>query len=291
MKAELFYSSSCQLGESPIWDEDWGSCFWIDILGKSIYEYKWDSKTISHYQINHLISLVVPGRKGELITAFQGGVGRFNLANQSMSVITDMNLDWKYLRCNDGVADNDGQLWVGTMYLQHLKNAGSVYRINAKNQLKVKIKNVTISNGMCWSLDNKRLYYTDSVTREIRSYFFDKESDDLHFEKVVVRIPQDKGLPDGMAMDEEGNIWVALWGGFGVGRFDIVSGRMISFIEIPVPYVTFCSFVGTHLDTLIITTAKDGMNKQDLINYPLSGHTFVSKPGIKAYLVLFADYK
>lgn len=281
MKIAILYPSACQLGESPVWHEERNSCFWVDIERRRIFEYNWSRKSVAHYQLDHRVSLIVPGKDDDLILGLQGGIGKFNLCTGFMSWVTDLGIDWKNHRCNDGNTDSNGRLWVGTMEMNHRKEGGSVYCIDKNKEVKIKIEKVSISNGMAWSVDNKRLYYTDSLTREIISFFYEEDSGEIGFDKIAVRIPEKMGLPDGMAMDEEGMLWVALWGGFGVGRFDVHSGEMGTFIEIPVPNVSSCAFAGKERDHLVITTAREGLTKAGIINYPLSGHVFVVKPGVK----------
>jgi sugar lactone lactonase YvrE len=108
----------------------------------------------------------------------------------------------------------------------------------------------------------------------------------MDLKRVAINIPPSSGIPDGMAMDEEGKLWIALWGGFGVGRFDPQNGKMISFIELPVPHVTCCAFTGEDRRTLLITTAKKGLSQQELDQFPLSGHLFIAEVdvvGLKKY--------
>ncbi len=281
IKADILYPSACTLGESPVWHEERKSCFWVDIEEQSIYEYHLSDKKIGHYQLNQRVSLVIPGQGNELILGLQGGVGRYNLSSRTLSWITDLGIDWKNFRCNDGGCDSEGRLWVSTMELQHKKEAGALYLISHNKEVKKKIDQLSIPNGMAWSPDNKRLYHTDSVTCLVRSFIYDENTGGIQFEKIAVRIPDKTGLPDGMAMDEEGMLWIALWGGFGVGRFDPASGKMIGFVDIPAPQVSSCSFAGERLDQLVITTARNGMTTEELINYPKSGHVFITRPGVK----------
>lgn len=281
INASVLYPSACALGESPVWHAERKSCFWVDIERKKIYEYNWEEKTILSHVLEQRVSLIVPGRNGKLVLGLQGGIGKFDPDSGALSHITDMNADWKDHRCNDGACDKKGRLWIGTMELNAKKGDGVVYCVEKNKPVEKKIDNVSISNGLAWSIDNKRLYYTDSLTREIWSFRYDLAAGDIFFEKVAVRIPEEMGMPDGMAMDEEGMLWVALWGGFGIGKWNVLTGQMLDFIRLPVPHVTSCAFAGEDLDQLIITTAREGLNNDQLVKYPESGHVFIVKPGVK----------
>lgn len=275
------YPLGCKLGESPVWHKERRSCFWVDIEGKKLYEYNWAEKTIQCHEFEYRISLIVPGQDGNVFLGLQGGVGKYNLDSGNLSWVTDLGVDWKNHRCNDGACDRKGRLWIGTMELNCKKEAGSVYCIEKNELVEKKIEKVSISNGLAWSADNKRLYYTDSLTHEIWSFMYDGNSGNIVFEKIAVRVPEEMGIPDGMAMDEEGMLWVALWGGFGVGRWNVLTGEMIDFIRLPVPHVSSCAFAGDELDQLVITTAREGMNDDQLAQYPESGHIFIVNPGVK----------
>lgn len=280
--ADVLYPSGCILGESPMWHNDRQSCFWVDIEGRMIYEYSLLGKTCTQYQLANRVSLLVKGNAAdELILGLQGGVGRYNLTGKTLSMITtELNADWQYYRCNDGGCDNIGRFWISTTELSHEEHAGALYCVDRDAKVSEKLNKLSISNGMVWTADNKRLYHTDSVTGAVKSYFYDEHTADLEFERIAVQIPSEKGVPDGIALDAEGKLWIALWGGYGVGRFDVDSGEMIAFIDVPAPNVSSCAFVGAALDRMIITTAKKGMTENDLKEFPKSGHIFIVEPGV-----------
>ncbi|WP_448104108.1 SMP-30/gluconolactonase/LRE family protein [Pedobacter panaciterrae] len=280
--AAVLYPSGCMLGESPMWHNERQSCFWVDIEGCTIYEYSFPDKSCRQYELSKRVSLVVKGSiADELIVGLQGGVARFNLLNETLTMLTtELNADWKSYRCNDGGCDNMGRLWISTTDLKHKKDAGALYCVDKNLQVSEKLGKLSISNGMAWTADNKRLYHTDSVTGAIKSYLYDERTGDLEFECIAVHIPVEKGVPDGIALDAEGKLWIALWGGYGVGRFDVDSGEMLGFIDVPAPNVSSCAFVGDALDQMIITTAKKGMTENDLKGFPESGHIFIVEPGV-----------
>lgn len=280
-RASVLYPLAAELGESPVWHSVRRSCFWVDINGKKLYEFDWKKKTLRCHQLEQYVSLVVPGRDGDVFLGLQGGVARFNPDSGDLAWITDLGIDWTHHRCNDGACDVKGRLWVGTMEMNDKEGASDVYCIESNAPVRKKIENVTISNGMAWSAGNDRLYYIDSPTRGIRSFIYEEGSGDIVFEKVAIEIPQAMGFPDGMTMDEEGMLWVALWGGFGVSRWDVLTGKMIDYIRVPAPHVSSCTFAGEDLDHLVITTATKGMNEEQLKEYPESGHVFIIKPGVR----------
>lgn len=281
MKVDLLYPSACILGEGPVWDEERQTCFWVDVEGCAIYQYEWRLHHVTHHQLEQRVSLIIPGNDDELILGLQGGIGKYHPVTRRLVHTTDLGIDWKGLRCNDGVCDVNGRLWVGTMELNGAAGQGAVYSIEKGMGPIKRMEGFSISNGMAWTADNTRLYHTDSATRKICSYKYDEQKEAISYERTIVTIADQRALPDGLALDEEGMLWVALWGGFGVARFDTRSGKMISFVDVPAPFVTSCAFAGRKLDKLIITTAKQGLTSADMQSYPLSGHVFIIDLGVK----------
>ena len=124
------------------------------------------------------------------------------------------------------------------------------------------------------------MYFIDSPTQKVQTFSFSLESGDILFDKTCIDIPKEMGTPDGMCIDEEGMLWIAHWGGFGVYRWNPLTGKCIDKIEVPAPNVTACTFVGEHLDRLVITTARQDMTEADLDAWPLSGSLFTAAPGV-----------
>lgn len=286
---KVLYKSNCELGESPLWHYERNSCFWVDVEAKTIFECYWNTGEVKQYQLDQRISLVVVSSKNELVLGLQGGVARFDLTSEKLTWLPSPDVNWSTHRCNDGGCDVSGRLWISTMELNHKKDAGSLYCIDHTGLVKEKIENISIPNGVVWNVDNEKLYYTDSVKAEVYAYVFDVETANIEFDKVAVSIPDQLGLPDGMAMDSEGMLWIALWGGHGVGRFNLQSGQMVDFIAIPAPQVTCCCFAGPKLDHLVITTAKSGMSDEALQAFPESGNVFIVKTNVSGISSYYAD--
>lgn len=278
----------CILGESPMWHSGRGSAFWVDILGNTLVEYQLGDGLVTQYKGSRMISFVCPvgGTNNLLVAGAQGGIGTYDLRSQELSLISDLDREWENHRCNDGAVDCLGNLWIGTTHMDHEPGGGDLYRISDAWQAEKKIERVSISNGICWSADNRTLYYIDSPTREIRAFRHDAVTGKVAFDRLAVKISASMGFPDGMSMDVAGTIWVAIWGGGGVGGFNPISGAMEHWIPIPAPHVSSCAFVGPHLDYLLVTTAQKEMDDEQLAQYPDSGCTFLvamEVPGLPTY--------
>jgi sugar lactone lactonase YvrE len=287
--AEVLCRSSCELGESPVWHAERRSCFWVDVEAKIIFEYNWDKKSVLKHQLDRRISVIIPAENNKLVLGLQGGVAKFDLLTKQLSWLPSPEVNWNNFRCNDGGADVRGRLWISTMELNHQKNSGAIYCLTNTGLITKEISNISIPNGIVFSADHKRMYYTDSTMAEIYAYLYNADMAVIQFEKVAVKIPAELGLPDGMVIDEEGMLWVALWGGYGVGRFDLQTGQMTDFIDIPAPHVTACCFAGSELDHMVITTARSGMLEEELKTYPESGNVFIVKTNVRGTNIHYAD--
>ena len=281
MKATGLYPSQCILGESPLWHAERKCCYWVDIEKGLLYEYSWLLQTTRSWKFDYKLTLAVQGKGNQLILALNAGIASFDLESERLEWLLDVEFTSSGNRCNDGACDSSGRLWIGTMHLEHKKGAGVLYCIDTNLNIYKKLEHTTISNGIVWSLDNKRLYYIDSPTQVVQSYIFEEESGEIIFEKNIVQVPVEMGTPDGMTIDEEGMLWIAHWGGFGVYRWNPHNGQLLGRITVPVPHITSCAFAGENLDHLIITTARENVKEEDLIKYPESGNIFLVKTFVK----------
>jgi len=280
MKADVLYASQCILGESPLWHAERKCCFWVDIENGILYEYNWVQKSTRQWKFNYRLTLVLQGKNDQLILALDARIARFDLKTEQIEWIVDVETNSE-TRCNDGACDSLGRLWVGTMHLTDRKGTGALYFIDKDLKVQKKINNTSVSNGIAWSLNNSRLYYIDSPTQVVQSFIFEEKTGEIVFEKNVIQIPNEMGSPDGMAIDEEGMLWIAHWGGFGIYRWNPHNGELIEKVEVSVPQVSSCSFVGENLDHLLITTARENMKEDETIKYPQSGDTFLVKVNVK----------
>lgn len=272
------------MAEGPTWSVERNSLFWVDIEGKTLNEFKWQSGHLQQFSLPDRVGFLAEVGHDQLILGLQDGLYRFNLSSHKLILIQNIERGQENMRCNDGKCDTSGRLWFGTMDINTITGAGALYVFDQQQGLQKKLGKLDISNGMAWSLNNERFYHIDSTSRNVKSYFFDPIRGDIKFEKIIVEIPENQGLPDGMTIDHEGKLWIAQWGGFGIGRWDPENGQLLSRIDLPVPNVTSCAFGGEDLEYLFITTASQSLSKQQLEKYPLSGSVFVMKTGSKGLL-------
>jgi len=183
-------------------------------------------------------------------------------------------------RFNDGKCDPVGRLWAGTMDIQEKNATGSLYFLDPKDLKSHKVlSGITVSNGLGWSPDNKKMYYIDTPTMRVSVFDYSLDSGRLDNKRTAVDFSKEgqPGSPDGMAVDDEGMIWVAHWGGSRVTRWDPETGKLLHTLPVPALQVTSCCFGGENLDELYITTAREGVDQQTLALQPLTGGLFMTK--------------
>lgn len=256
-----------------------------------MYEMKWADKKVKMWSLKLSVSLVLENMDGDLILAVKGGIVKFNLENENMKWLIQMDHHFTNMRCNDGNCDIHGRLWIGEMELAQKPSSGAVYKLNNDLQLIKVIEGVTIPNGLVWSLSNDTMYFIDSPARKVNAYFYNITLGEIEFEKEVIILPSNMGVPDGMSIDEEGMLWIASYGGSCISRWNPLDGTLLKTVEIPVPHVTNCCFAGEHLDQMIVTTARENLSAADLKKYPESGDVFligdVGVKGVKNNLCKF----
>jgi sugar lactone lactonase YvrE len=282
---ELVVDAKNQLGEGSIWNYKTGELWWIDIEGRTLNTYNPKTKVTRTFDVKHRIGTVVPSEDGlSAILALQTGVWRLNLETEEMTFVSRVEGDTANIRLNDGKCDPAGRFWVGSMHLQQLQYKASLFRITP-NEDQVFIKkmqdSVTISNGIIWSLDEKTMYYIDTDRGNVRAYNYDKKTGDITNERVIITVSDTLGYPDGMTIDSEGMLWIALWNGNGVSRWNPNTGEMLQFIEVPAHNVSSCAFGGENLETLYITSARVDMTDEELKAKPNAGGVFKVVPGVK----------
>jgi len=290
IKTELVLDSKSLLGEGPWWDHDKNLLFWIDGLGCKIHKYDPGEGINKTFTGDQHIGCAIPRKDGGLISCMQHGIYDVDFENNMMKLVNDIESDISSNRFNDGKCDSRGRLWFGSMSMRisqggKFKNRGSFYNYSQKYGVVKVFGDVGISNGIAWSRDDTKMYYIDSLTRSVACFDFDIEKGLLRNKRYIIKIPGTDGLPDGMTIDMEGMLWIAHFGGFQVSRWDPGTGEKIGKIEIPVPNVTSCIFGGNDLDELYITTAREGLKKDYLKKYPLSGGLFKASPGVEGSIL------
>ena len=271
MRAEQVTGPVTYHGEGPVWSERWGGLRWVDMLAGDVL-FLADDGTIDRRHVGNVAAALRPRRQGGAVI----GVERGFALEDADGAIRHLGELWTdtHVRMNDGGCDPDGRFYCGSMAYDQRPGAGALYRLDPDYSVHVVLENVTISNGLEWSPDASRAYYNDTPTQRIDVFDYDGESG-LTGRRPFAEIPAEAGGPDGLTVDEEGGVWVALYGGGAVRRYN-PEGVLDEVIEVPAEQVTACTFGGSDLDQLFITTSREGLGGGD---DPLAGSVFRSAVG------------
>ncbi|PUU91714.1 SMP-30/gluconolactonase/LRE family protein [Halanaerobium sp. ST460_2HS_T2] len=281
-KLDLVLDAGAQIAEGPFWDQDKQLLYWIDILKKTINIYDPAAAKNKIIQLDKMIGALIPTTEpGELLTALEDGLYIIDLETLEKQFLVNPESNTEETRFNDGKCDPDGRFWVGTMDLEEDKPIGSLYCLNQNLTLEEKAKDIKISNGLAWSLDNRTMYYIDSPTKKVVAFDYNLETGEISNKREIIKVAEGKGVPDGMTIDNQGKLWIAHFGGAQVSRWDPETGEKIDRVDLPVSNVTSCSFGGRNLDELYITTASVGLSEQEKREQPLAGGIFKYQAGVK----------
>lgn len=287
---EVAVRAEASLGEGPTWDADAQRLIWIDILGSRVHTYDPVSGRRTVMATEQHVGAAKPRAGGGLVVNLRDGVGLYGPGAEggsggvssgtgSGAVSTNGFESFRWLhrevvpgrRANDAAVAPDGALWAGTMRYDEAAGGGTLSRIAPDGTVETVLDDVAVSNGTGWSPDGRLMYYIDSPTRRIDVFdVFDVDGRRVTNRRQLALIEEDGGVPDGLTVDAEGCVWVALWDGGAVRRYT-PAGELDHVVELPTPRPTACAFGGADLTDLYITTARTGLAAP----HPLSGSVLV----------------
>ncbi|HTE10173.1 MAG TPA: SMP-30/gluconolactonase/LRE family protein [Chitinophagaceae bacterium] len=277
MKWETVSGQQNELGEGPVWDIAARCIIWTDIYKGQIHQYNPAEHTHKLFKVGQKTSAVALKRSGGFIAALEHGFATIDTEKQDVSMIIDPESHLPGNRFNDGKCDPAGRFWAGTMAVSGEGNTGSLYALDKTLTVSVKINAIGCSNGMAWSNDQTVFYFIDTPTRQVSAYDYTIDNGSISNKRVIITMDAKDGLPDGMTIDTEGMLWIAVWGGWKVERWDPVTGKLLHRILLPVSQVSSCTFGGSALNDLYITSARHGLSGLELQEQPLAGSLFVIK--------------
>jgi sugar lactone lactonase YvrE len=273
------------LGEGVIWDSRNQKVYWVDIIRGQLFEY--DPSTAKNVAVNfgQFVSAVVPAATGGLIVARQHDIVRFDPASGQSTRFAALNTDRPDLRFNDGKCDPAGRFWIGTMEVSGQPHLGALYCLGPDGRFELKRSGVTISNGIAWRSDQRMMYYIDTGTNVVTAWDFDPATGQMTGERPCIALA-DKGHLDGMTIDSENMLWIAVFGTGEVRRYDPSTGRQISAVRLPVSQITSCAFGGVKLQDLYVTSASYDFTPDDWKREPLAGSLFrIRDPGAQGVVL------
>jgi sugar lactone lactonase YvrE len=259
------------LAEGPVWDARRGALLWVDILRGEIHRYDGEDRVIA----------VLPDPVGAVAVRAAGGL--VAATGMGVALLDGAAPEWiatvgRGDRFNEAKCDPAGRLWAGTLTNAQRRGAAALYRLGG-GTIEPVLEDVTLSNGIGWSPDGGTMYYVDTPTETVDAFDFDPATGAVSGRRRFVDLHDVPGRPDGLTVDADGAVWVAMARGWAVRRF-LADGTPDLVVDVPAYKVTSCTFGGDDLGELYVTTACFGLDERELAAQPHAGAVFRCRPGV-----------
>jgi sugar lactone lactonase YvrE len=281
MLPELVLDAHAELGEGPAWDATFDRLTWVDIRAGDLHIYHPQGNTDVHISLGEAVGCAAPCQNGDLVIGLHSGIATYHLLDQKITPLANPEPHLPGNRFNDGKCDPAGRFLAGTMDEAEKEASGSLYSYSRGGTLKTLLTGLQISNGLTWSPDHQIFYFIDTPTRQVTAFDYDLATGNIANPRAIINVPPGFGWPDGMTSDAEGMLWVAMWGGAKLTRWNPATGHLLELIPIPALNVSACAFGGPTLTDLYITSACKGMSVEQLADFPLSGGLFRVRTNIE----------
>jgi len=265
---EIAVLPTAGLGEGPRWDAATATLLWVDIPGKSVHRYDPATGEDAVRQVADVVSLALPRRRGGVVVGLPDGLHL--LDGEPATLLAGIETERSDTRTNDGACDAAGRLWVGTMPFDERSPVAGLYRVDPDCSVTTILTGTTISNGLGWSPSGTSFYFIDSPTCRVDVFDFDLVTGTLENRRPLAAVEAEDAVPDGLNVDAEGCVWVALHGGWGLNRYS-PEGELVAEVRLPVAKITSCCFGGPELRDLYVTTRREGLSDADVAEQPLAG--------------------
>ncbi len=264
------------LSEGPRWHEERGELLWVDIIGSTFHRGTLGPDqglgSVATVALDRHIGAVAPAVGGGYVLAAGPGFV-FVAEDGSVHELAQPERGRTDVRMNDGACDAQGRFWAGTMAYDETPGAGALYRLELDGSCTTVLTGLTIANGIGWSPDGSTMYLAYSGTADVHAFDVDRSTGDLGRRRTFVHVDQGAGVPDGLTVDDEGGVWMALFDGGAVRRYG-PDGRLLTTVGLPVARPTSCAFGGPDRGTLFVTTSQLGLDETALLEQPTAGLVF-----------------
>lgn len=276
------YRAANKLGEAAIWHAASKRLLWIDLYDPKLFIHdpvKGDTEVRDIALKAPLGAIVATTNAKLLMVSHAGGLSTLNIKTGATKIFARPELDRDAIIYNDCKVDHFGRLWVGSSHAKESDPRGALWCVLPNGKCFLGDVGFAVSNGPAFSLDGKVMYFNDSAGKKTFAYDISPDDPMPRNRRVLISYTHEEGMPDGLTVDAEGNIWVAHWGGARITQFSN-AGFRLRHVQVPAPHVTTVGFGGENLATLYVTTARDGMSPDALQLWPQSGDLFALKPGV-----------
>lgn len=278
MQIEVVPGVSTELGEGPVWDAARRCLWFVDIMRGHVHRFEPDTGRDRMYEVGQPVGAVACPAGGDVLCAVRDGFARLDPESGMVTMVASVEADNPRNRMNDGNLDARGRFWAGTMSMHRERGKGGLYRLDPDGTVTQHLSGVTTSNGIDWTRDNRRMYYVDTGEPRIDLFDFDLERGEISNRRPFVTIDSAEGKPDGLIVDDEDHVWVALWDGASVRRYAPDGTRVLT-IPLPTPRTTKPAFGGPDRADLYVTSAFINLTDAERAASPLAGSLFRVKGG------------
>jgi sugar lactone lactonase YvrE len=276
---DLVLDAHAETGEGPVWDHRDESLLWIDVTRGMVHRFDPVTRRDESFHVGQHVGALALRSAGGFVLAVRGGFANFDLGTSRAQAIADTEAATPTNRMNDGKVDSKGRFWAGSMAYSEEGREGSLYRLDQDHSVTRILTGLGISNGLGWSPNDRVMYHIDSLTGGVDAYDFNADTGQITNRHRLIDIERADGIPDGMTVDGEGYLWVALWNGWGIRRYR-PDGALDGEIRLPVRQVSCCTFGGPDMRDLYITTAARDLSALELDDQPGAGGVFRHQPGV-----------
>ena len=279
-KVDHLLALQAELGEAPLWDPATGTFWCVDIVRCRLIAFDWEPRTTTEWPLPSLGGGLALTADGRLLVATQTGLFLFDRRSGDYEFFVHPEPDVPMNRLNEGKVDPQGRFWIGSICTLGRRPTGSLYRVDRDGRTVRMLRDIVVPNCLVWTADRTRVLFTDSAKKVIWSFAYNAEGGTLSDQQVFADCSSSAGIPDGGALDQDGFLWNAEFGGGRIVRYD-PRGRVDREIALPVTQVNSIAFAGPTLDHLVITTSKRLLSPGDRAAQPLAGDLFVLDPGVR----------
>lgn len=265
---EVAVPPTAELGEGPRWDAAAATLLWVDIPGKSVHRFDPATGDDTVQPVADVVSLALPRRRGGVVIGLPDGIHLMD--GEHTTLLAGIDAERPDIRTNDGACDAAGRLWVGTMPFDERSPVAGLYRVDPDCSVTTILTGTTISNGLGWSPSGTSFYFIDSPTHRVDVFDFDLVTGTLENRRPLAAVEVEGAVPDGLNVDAEGCVWVALHGGWGLNRYS-PEGALVGEVRLPMARITSCCFGGPELHDLYVTTRRQGLSEAEVAEQPLAG--------------------
>ena len=266
------------LGEGPVWVAREAALYWVDIKGRAIFRLD-SAGAVTKWPTPLRVGSLVPRKSGGFIGGTEDGIAAIDPAAGRFEILFNPEEALPGNRFNDGKLDRQGRFWAGTMDDSERADSGVLYRVDRDLGWTAVDRGYRVTNGPAFSPDGKLMYHNDSARQ--RTYVFDLDGDGTTAERrLLLQFNEGEGYPDGMTVDRDGCLWIALWDGWSVRRY-APTGEWLETVRMPVARPTSCAFGGGDFDRLFITSASIGLDEHARAMQPNAGGLFMIMPGVR----------